>query len=81
MIHGRDRAAVLAQVDRIKELCGLKDIDCAVLFSGRRFKQRGARYAAGTEAHPEAPLAAGPGVKPTQPTGPRVKSTSCDLHA
>jgi len=44
MIHGRDRAAVLAQVDRIKELCGLMDIDSAVLFSGRRFKQRGARY-------------------------------------
>jgi hypothetical protein len=48
MIHGRDRAAVLAQVDRIKDLCELKDTDCAVLFSGRRFKQRGARY--GTEA-------------------------------
>lgn len=44
MIHGRDRAAVLAQVDRIKELCGLNSVDCAVLFSGRRFKQRGARY-------------------------------------
>jgi siroheme decarboxylase len=49
MIHGRDRAAVLAQVDRIKELCGLLAVDSAVLFSGRRFKQRGARYgAAGT---------------------------------
>jgi siroheme decarboxylase len=44
MIHGRDRAAVLAQVDRIKELCGLMEVDCAVLFSGRRFKQRGASY-------------------------------------
>ncbi|MGA7980432.1 MAG: AsnC family transcriptional regulator, partial [Chromatiaceae bacterium] len=40
MIHGRDRAAVLALVDRIKERCGLQDVDCAVLFSGRRFKQR-----------------------------------------
>jgi DNA-binding Lrp family transcriptional regulator len=44
MIHGRDRAAVLAQVDRIKELCGLMAVDSAVLFSGRRFKQRGASY-------------------------------------
>jgi siroheme decarboxylase len=46
MIHGRDHAAVLAQVDRIKDLCGLMDVDSAVLFSGRRFKQRGARYVA-----------------------------------
>jgi hypothetical protein len=46
MIHGRDRAAVLAQVDRIKDVCGLKDIDSAVLFSGRCFRQRGARYRA-----------------------------------
>jgi DNA-binding Lrp family transcriptional regulator len=44
MIHGRDRAAVLAQVDRIKDVCGLPSVNCAVLFSGRRFKQRGARY-------------------------------------
>ena len=44
MIHGRDREAVLAQVEQIKRHCGLYDIDCAVLFSGRRFKQRGARY-------------------------------------
>lgn len=46
MIHGCDRAAVLAQVDRIKETCGLQAVDSAVLFSGRRFKQRGACYGA-----------------------------------
>lgn len=46
MIHGRDRAAVLAQVDRIKEIYGLQAVDSAVLFSGQRFKQRGASYAA-----------------------------------
>ena len=59
MIHGRDRAAVLAQVDRIKELCGLMDVDNAVLFSGRRFKQRGARYGAASAgpARPEVPAA------------------------
>jgi siroheme decarboxylase len=57
MIHGRDRAAVLAQVDRIKELFDLMDADSAVLFSGRRFKQRGARYgvASAGSARPEAP--------------------------
>jgi DNA-binding Lrp family transcriptional regulator len=44
MIHGRDRAGVLALVDRIKGRCGLQAVDCAVLFSRRRFKQRGARY-------------------------------------
>jgi len=46
MIHGRDREAVLAQVEQIKRRCGLYGIDCAVLFSGRRFKQRGACYGA-----------------------------------
>ncbi len=44
MIHGRDREAVLAQVEEIKQHCGLGAVECAVLFSGRRFKQRGARY-------------------------------------
>jgi len=44
MIHGRDREGVLAQVEQIKGRCGLYGIDCAVLFSGRRFKQRGARF-------------------------------------
>jgi DNA-binding Lrp family transcriptional regulator len=66
MIHGRDRAAVLAQVDRIKELCGLMEVESAVLFSGRRFKQRGARYQAVTvgpeetcNPTPEVPAAPG----------------------
>ncbi len=44
MIHGRDREAVLAQVEEIRQRCQLKDIDHAVLFSGRRFRQRGACY-------------------------------------
>jgi siroheme decarboxylase len=74
MIHGRDRDAVLAQVDRIKATCDLQTVDCAVLFSGRRFKQRGARYgqtrpetAQGREPpdlSPEmAPVAAPPGAR------------------
>jgi hypothetical protein len=44
MIHGRNRAAVLEQLEQIKRRMGLRDVPCAVLFSGRRFKQRGARY-------------------------------------
>jgi len=44
MIHGRDRATVLAQVEQIKQQCGLAEIDSAVLFSLRCFKQRGASY-------------------------------------
>ncbi len=46
MIHGRDREAVLAQVEHIRRRCGLYGIDHAVLFSGQCFKQRGARYGA-----------------------------------
>ncbi len=49
MIHGRSRESVLAQVEAIREALGLGTVCCAVLFSGRRFKQRGARY---RSAHP-----------------------------
>ena len=56
MIHGRDRPSVLGRVDELVQRCGLGDIPKAVLFSRRRFKQRGAWYA------PEAPMVAmGPG--------------------
>ena len=44
MIHGRDRAEVLDQVEHIIASCQMQHIRHAVLFSGRRFKQRGARY-------------------------------------
>jgi len=44
MVHGRDRDDVLACVDRMVEGLGFEHIHKAVLFSGRRFKQRGARY-------------------------------------
>lgn len=44
MIHGRDRSAVIEQVAFIVEHCGLHDIRHEILFSGRCFKQRGARY-------------------------------------
>jgi DNA-binding Lrp family transcriptional regulator len=45
MIHGRDREAVEALVDEASAAAGLESLPRAVLFSRRRFKQRGARYA------------------------------------
>jgi len=44
MVHGRDRDEVLACIDRMVEGLGLDAIPHTVLFSGKRFKQRGARY-------------------------------------
>jgi len=44
MIHGRDRDQVLARVAELVESCGLGEVAHQVLFSRRRFKQRGARY-------------------------------------
>lgn len=46
MIHGRDRETVLAQVEAATSEAGLGGLARDVLFSLRRFKQRGARYAA-----------------------------------
>jgi len=48
MVHGRDRDAVLECIDRMVEGLQLHDVAHAVLFSGRRFRQRGARYRLGT---------------------------------
>jgi len=45
MIHGHDREEVLARVEEMRRGCGLQHIPCEVLFSTRRFKQCGARYA------------------------------------
>ncbi len=44
MVHGRERRAVLAQVDELAEACAVEGVPYDVLFSGRRFKQRGAVY-------------------------------------
>ena len=45
MIHGRSHERVLAQIEWLRESCGLLGYPFAVLFSSQRFKQRGARYA------------------------------------
>lgn len=44
MIHGRDRDAVRVHVDALARRCGLEAAPRDVLFSRRRFKQRGALY-------------------------------------
>ena len=46
MIHGRDRESVRRKVDELLRANGLQDHRSCVLFSRRRFKQRGARYVA-----------------------------------
>ncbi|HIP52615.1 MAG TPA: Lrp/AsnC family transcriptional regulator [Chromatiales bacterium] len=44
MIHGKDRERVLDYIDQMAAELGLQQVPRQVLFSGRRFKQRGARY-------------------------------------
>lgn len=44
MIHGISRDETLANLEDMIARCGLDDIPHDVLFSTRRFKQRGARY-------------------------------------
>ncbi len=44
MIHGKDRERVLDIIEELVEAEGLQDIPHEVLFSGERFKQRGAKY-------------------------------------
>ncbi|HNK33886.1 MAG TPA: hypothetical protein PK403_16590, partial [Plasticicumulans sp.] len=44
MIHGHDRAAVLAELAAIVGRHGLGELPHRPLFSRQRFKQRGARY-------------------------------------
>ncbi len=44
MIHGKNRERVLDYIQQVVEELDLQEIPHEVLFSGRRFKQRGARY-------------------------------------
>lgn len=47
MIHGRSRDEVLAHLEWMINHCGLQSLSHEVLFSRRRFKQRGAVYSSG----------------------------------
>lgn len=51
MVHGRDRDGVRAQVEQASAAAGLGDCRRDILFSVRRFKQRGARYDFGLDNH------------------------------
>lgn len=44
MIHGKDREHVLSNIKLLVNQCGLDAVEYQVLFSTRRFKQRGAIY-------------------------------------
>ena len=44
MVHGSNRDEVTKKVEDIVANCGLQDTDHTILFSTRRFKQRGASY-------------------------------------
>lgn len=44
MVHGSSRDEVTRKVAEIVDSCGLQNIEHTILFSTRRFKQRGARY-------------------------------------
>lgn len=44
MIHGKHRDEVLSHLEWMVNRCGLRDLPHEVLFSRRRFKQRGAVY-------------------------------------
>ncbi len=50
MIHGQDRDEVMANIDMIHRRCGLESVKYEVLFSTRRFKQRGAIYRANSKS-------------------------------
>ncbi len=49
MIHGKDRGTVTQKIAHLIEACGLQDVPHAVLFSRKRFKQRGAIYSRAVE--------------------------------
>ncbi|HUT40264.1 MAG TPA: Lrp/AsnC family transcriptional regulator [Gammaproteobacteria bacterium] len=44
MVHGQDRDEVLACIERMTTALGLGETPHEILFSGRRFRQRGAHY-------------------------------------
>jgi len=45
MIHGRDRCGVREKISELRRAAGIHGLPYSILFSRRRFKQRGARYA------------------------------------
>lgn len=56
MVHGKDRAAVRRQIAILNDETEIGSYPNAVLFSGRRFKQCGARYGTGAPSAEVIPL-------------------------
>lgn len=52
MVHGRDRGEVMRAIERAIEGAGLNPFEHRVLFSRRRFKQRGGRYFSAPQPQP-----------------------------
>lgn len=50
MIHGVDRESVQRKISTLRSTFGLQNLPYCVLFSRRRFKQRGARYVSPADA-------------------------------
>lgn len=50
MIHGKSREDVLERIEWLIDTCQLRNLEHHVLFSRRRFKQRGAVYRAAIES-------------------------------
>ena len=59
MIHGRDRGLVRDNISYLIKTCNLQALRYVVLFSRRRFKQRGARYMHPTAETPDLRRAVG----------------------
>ena len=59
MIHGKSREEVLAHLEWMVNHCGLHRLPHEVLFSRRRFKQRGAVYASADAGREQGPREAG----------------------
>ena len=48
MVHGLDRVSVQQKISALRRAAGIQELPYSILFSRRRFKQRGARYASPT---------------------------------
>jgi len=57
MVHGKERKTVLDQVSELAESCGARGAAYEILFSKRRFKQRGAVYSNHSENQKSRPKA------------------------
>ena len=68
MVHGRDRAAVLAVIERVTALSGLASYPRQTLFSRQRFKQTGPRRFRALADAPALPTAPTKATKTTKTT-------------